>query len=114
MFTYTLGNAYLSIILSTMAGVLFNFKTYGVLVFKSHDNSRIFRFFASYAFLIGLQLILLKWLNQLGITNPYIAVGILVLPLAALSFVLLRKFVFRQPLMVEFSTPVSNFDAGAK
>jgi putative flippase GtrA len=101
VFTFLLGNAYTSVVLSTVSGVLFNFKTYGSLVFKSHDNSRIFRFFASYLFLIGIQMILLKWLNFLGITNPYLAVAILILPMSALSFVILRKFVFHTALIPE-------------
>jgi putative flippase GtrA len=96
LYTYFIGNAYVALALSTVTSVLFNFKTYGVLVFKSHNNALIYRFVGAYLFLIGLQLILLKWLTTLGVTNQYIAVGILVPPMAACSFVLLRKFVFHQ------------------
>ena len=110
VYTFLLGNAYLSLILSTVTSVLFNFKTYGVLVFKSHDNSKIFRFFAAYAFIIAIQMVLYNGLTQVGITNPYLAVGILVLPMAMLSFVLLRKFVFHQPLIIEQEAPVSKLD----
>ena len=34
----------LAVILSTIAGVLFNFKTTGTLVFKNHNNKLIFKF----------------------------------------------------------------------
>jgi len=108
VFTFFLGNAYMSIVLSTVAGVLFNFKTYGTLVFKSHDNSRIFRFFAAYLIIIGIQMVLLKWLNSIGIINPYLAVGLMVLPMAALSFVLLRKFVFHTSLVPDAVHPVDK------
>ena len=110
VYTFFLGNAYLSLVLSTVTSVLFNFKTYGVLVFKSHDNSKIFRFFAAYSFIIGIQMLLLKVLTQVGITNPYLAVGILVLPMATLSFVLLRKFVFHQALIIEQGTTGDKLD----
>ena len=66
VYTFLLGNAYLTLILSTVTSVLFNFKTYGVLVFKSHDNSKIFRFFAAYAFIIAIQMVLYNGLTQVG------------------------------------------------
>ncbi|HWA33722.1 MAG TPA: GtrA family protein [Cyclobacteriaceae bacterium] len=98
-FTYVIGNAYASLVLSTITSILFNFKTYGTIVFKSHDNSLIFRFFGAYLFIIGLQMLGLKWLSSIGVTNPYLAVAILVPFMATLSFVLLRKFVFHQSLV---------------
>lgn len=93
-FTFITKNAYASIVLSTISGVLFNFKTYGSLVFNSKDNSRILRFFVAYSLVIAIQMVFLKWLNYLGILNPYIAVAIMVPPMAGLSFILMRKFVF--------------------
>jgi putative flippase GtrA len=97
LFTFITGNPYLSVILANIFGVMFNFKTYGNFVFKSHDNSRIYRFFGVYLFTISTQMILIKVLGVYGVVNPYIAGGILVLPMAALSFFLLRKFVFPTP-----------------
>ncbi|WP_349953149.1 GtrA family protein, partial [Bacteroides finegoldii] len=38
----------LSVLFSTVLGVLFNFKTIGVFVFKNKDNRLLFRFVASY------------------------------------------------------------------
>lgn len=101
LFTFLSGNAYVSVVLSTIAGVLFNFKTYGSLVFNSKDHSRVFRFSAAYAFIIAIQMLFLKWLGHLGIVNPYLAVAVMVLPMAALSFVLMRKFVFHTSLILE-------------
>lgn len=108
LFTFITGNAYASVILSTISGVLFNFKTYGSFVFKSKDNSRLYRFCASYSFIIVIQMLLIKWLNHVGIVNPYLAVGIMVLPMAALSFVLMKKFVFHQPLPFGFVQETDN------
>ena len=100
-FTFITKNAYTSIVLSTISGVLFNFKTYGNLVFNSKDNSRIVRFFAAYGFVIAAQMVFLKWLNSMGILNPYVAVAIMVLPMAGLSFILMRKFVFHASFIPE-------------
>lgn len=91
---FILKNAYLSVVVATIIAVLFNFKTYGTLVFKSKDNSRAFRFFGVYLFTMSIQMGLLKFLSLVGIANPYIAGGIILLPVALLSFLLMRKFVF--------------------
>lgn len=99
-FAYLTDNATLSVILSNMVGVLFNFKTYGTLVFKSNDNGRIYRFVGAYLFLITLQILSLKTLGHFGITNSYAAGGIIALPMAALSFLLMRKFVFHAAIIM--------------
>lgn len=91
----------LSIILATITSILFNFKTYGKFVFGSSNYSRIFRFIGAYSFLITIQILLLRWLNQLGVGNPYVAVAILLLPMALLSFGLMKKFVFHASLNVK-------------
>ena len=91
---YILKNAYVSTIVSTIIAILFNFKTYGAIVFKSKDNSKIFRFFGVYLCTMGLQLAAFKVFAGFGITNPYIVAGIMTLPLAGVSFLLMRRFVF--------------------
>jgi putative flippase GtrA len=101
LFTYLTNHPSLSLVLATIFGVLFNFKTYSRFVFQSKDNSRLFRFLGAYIFLTTLQIVLLKGLNYLGIKDPYLAGAILVLPMALLSFILLRKFVFHQPILFD-------------
>lgn len=80
--------------LSTVIGVLFNFKTLGKLVFKNNSNALIFKFFVVYAITYVINISLLRVLKTLGI-NMYIAGAILILPLAVLSFLLNKKFVFK-------------------
>ena len=87
-------NVYASVVVATIIAVLFNFNTYGRIVFKSKDNSKIYHFFGVYLFIMGVNMLLLKALAMAGIANPYIAGGILTLPMAGLSFLLMRKFVF--------------------
>jgi putative flippase GtrA len=91
----------LSVILANITGILFNFKTYGKFVFKTSGNSRLYRFIAAYLFLTLTQITLLKYFAYLGIDSPYYAAGILTLPMAALSYLLLSQFVFRTQTNVE-------------
>ncbi len=91
---FLLKNPYLSVVVATIIAVLFNFKTYGALVFKSKDNSRVFRFVGVYVCTMLVQMGLLKGLALIGIPNPYIAGAIILLPVSLLSFFLMRKFVF--------------------
>lgn len=91
---FFLKNVYWSILLSTIIAVLFNFKTYGTIVFKSKSNHLIFRFFAVYGFGMILQMLLFKLFAHFGLTNGYIVGAILLLPMTLLSFLLMKKFVF--------------------
>lgn len=79
---------------STILSVLFNFKTYGTLVFGSHDNRLVFRFFLVYAICYVVGLAPLAWAKAHGVPILIMA-AIFVLPMAALSFSLNRLLVFR-------------------
>ena len=84
-----------AVFLSTVLGALFNFKTIGKLVFKSHDNRLIFRFVFVYLIVYLLNISSLWFFKSLGYTNMYVNGLILVIPLALVSFVLNKKFVFK-------------------
>ena len=98
---FLLKNLYVSVVVATIIAVLFNFKTYGALVFKSKDNSRVFRFIGVYLCTMTIQMGLLKGLALVGIPNPYIAGAIILLPVSLLSFLLMRKFVFNATIEAE-------------
>ena len=83
----------IAIIFSTLAGVLFNFKTIGVLVFKSSDNKLIFRFLLVYLVIYFINLLGLKLLGYYT-SNHYIGQAILAPLLALTSYILNKKFVF--------------------
>lgn len=85
----------IAILLSTILGVLFNFKSIGVLVFKSHDNRLIVRFFAAYFVIYLLNLAGIKALSYLNFT-PAIGGAILVLPMAVTAYFLNKVFVFKK------------------
>lgn len=83
----------LATLLSTILSVLFNFKTYGILVFKNKNNKLIIRFVLVYCFLylcnIG-GIALLKWFGL----SSYMAGLVLLVPVGLLGYFLNKKFVY--------------------
>jgi putative flippase GtrA len=79
---------------ATMVGVLFNFKTTGVLVFDSQDNRLILQFIAVYVIVYCVNLTGLWLLNRAGV-DSYTAGLVTLLPAATLAYVLNKVFVFR-------------------
>lgn len=84
----------LALLLATVVGVLFNFKTIGSLVFGSSDPALIWRFAAVYVLIYTLNVAALALLQWLGFA-PLVAQSVLILPVAGASFLLSRRFVFR-------------------
>lgn len=80
--------------LGTVGGVLFNFRTTGTIVFKNSDNNLLFRFVAVYFVTYVVNVGCLR-IFALYHANMYIAGLVLVVPVALLSYTLLKKFVFR-------------------
>jgi hypothetical protein len=71
----------------------FNFFTIGRLVFRQIHPSLVWRFVGVYSCVYLLNTALLKLLIPL-VNNPYLAQLLLVLPMAILSYLLMRRFVF--------------------
>ena len=80
-------------LLAQVCGILFNFQTTGVIVFKNKDNRLIFRFFGVYLFTYLLNIGLLKIFDIYGVSS-LIAQTIIVIPMAIVTFLLMSKFVF--------------------
>jgi putative flippase GtrA len=85
----------LAALISTVLGVLFNFKSYGTLVFASHDNRLIFRFFGVYGICYVVGLVPLAWAKAHSVPILWMA-AICVLPMALLAFTLQRVLVFHR------------------
>jgi putative flippase GtrA len=85
----------LASLISTVLGILFNFKTTGIIVFKNHNNSLIYRFFLAYGISFCIGLVLLFLLNKIGISN-YIGGALLILPGAVIAYTLQRLLVFNK------------------
>lgn len=82
----------LAVLGSTAAGILFNFRSFGA-VFGGADPHRFLPFVAVYAGLFAANVALLHALIAGGL-SPMIAQALAVPPLAILSFLLMRGFVF--------------------
>jgi len=89
----------LAVTLGTIIGILFNFKTTGLIVFKSNDNNLIYKFFGVYVVVYVINLVGLRIFNQLNVSN-YIAGAVMLLPVAVISFLLMKTFVFNDKLSV--------------
>ena len=83
----------LAMLCATVAGILFNFKTYGRFVFGSSDSRLIWRFIAVYVILYGLNVGCVSIL-LIYIKNVYMANAITLVFIASLGFVLNRSFVY--------------------
>lgn len=88
------GLAYpIAIGLATAGGIAINFQTTGRLVFGSAPLQRSGRFVAVYAVVYVINVVAVSLLLQLGL-NVYVANALVILPLALLTYVLQRTFVF--------------------
>ncbi len=84
----------LAVLLSTILGVLFNFKTTGRLVFESKENGLIFKFVGVYAIIYVINTASLGVFNFYRV-NMYLAGAVMILPMAMLAFVLNKSLVFK-------------------
>lgn len=84
----------LAILVGQFVGALFNFKTYGILVFENKNNKLIFKFFGVYAFMWLCNTGGMTALKYLFDFNDYITGAILVIPVGLLGFIINKTFVF--------------------
>ena len=84
-----------AVLLATIAGCIFNFRSYGAFVFKSAGWGRLGRFAAIYVVLYGLNMAMLYFLLPI-VGNVYLANGMVALVLPAFGFVLHRRFVYEK------------------
>jgi len=87
-------NYILASLFATLIGILFNFKTIGMIVFRTHNNALIFRFFGVYGvtYLLNIAgLTLLKWAGL----GSYAGGAVLVVPIGFVGFLLNKTFVFK-------------------
>jgi len=88
--------------ISTIMGILFNFKTTGVIVFKNNDNGLLWKFFLVYGISFCIGLVYLYIMNQMKISN-YISGAIWLLPGGIVGYTLQRLLVFKPK-----KTPIMN------
>ncbi|MBR3632453.1 MAG: GtrA family protein [Elusimicrobiaceae bacterium] len=86
----------LAVLLSTVIGICFSFKTLGGLVFDNPDNRLIFKFFAVYTGCYFLNIFLLGLFSRYVWNNLYAAGLFSSLVVAAVSFCINKYFVFKK------------------
>lgn len=84
----------LSTLLATILGILFNFKTTGVIVFKNNNNNLLVRFISIYTSMYFFAIIELKVFIIFNFSNMYLNYALISLPNALLSYILMKHFVF--------------------
>ncbi len=84
----------LAALLSTIAGVIWNFHTTGKFVFDNIERKRIVRFVGVYAALYGLNLLGLRAGQALGY-DAYLSGAAMLLPSAVVGYVLNKLWVFQ-------------------
>lgn len=85
-----------AVLIATVLGVLFNFRTIGTLVFGVKGNNKLMHFVFVYVVIYILNVAGLWCAEIYGLENKYIAGAVLLAPLAVISFVLNKSFVFNR------------------
>jgi len=86
-----------AVLVGTIVGILFNFKTTGKLVFNNNENMLLFKFLGVYTVTYILNVSALKIFDTFKF-NMYVAGLLLIFPMAAISFTLNSKYVFKEKL----------------
>ena len=82
-----------AVAISTILGVIFNFKTVGAFVFRSNDNKKFIRFVLVYIIVYLLNISGIGLLTSTG-ASPFVGGALMLLPCAIATFVLQKKLVF--------------------
>ncbi len=96
IFIYTGLEYFIAVILATVIGVVFSFKTFSKLVFNNSDNKLIFKFILVYGFNIVFNIVIIKAYIYSYNDNLYMAGLIATIIVAINSFILNKFYVFRR------------------
>ena len=86
---------HVALTVSTILGVLFNFKTTGTIVFRNNKKRLIFRFVVMYGIIYVLNQIVLTLLVRANI-NELVSQAIVLPVMVVLAFSMNRRFVFKR------------------
>lgn len=82
----------LAVVLGTIAGILFNFRTFGA-VFTAQGFARLPQFVLIYCIIAPANLGLLQLLDVAGL-GPYLGEAVVIMVISPISFLAMRRFVF--------------------
>lgn len=83
----------MAVLIGTVIGVVFNFKTIGVFVFRNVSNLLFVKFVLVYIVTYLINITLITIIKKYGI-NSYFSVYISALPVAIITYILHKKFVY--------------------
>jgi putative flippase GtrA len=89
-------NKTIALILCYVIGVLFNFKSYSLIVFKSRDNSKIILFVLVYIFIYGLNYLSLRLFSDLIGFNAYISQLFALMYIPLILYLMMKQLVFKK------------------
>lgn len=87
----------ISLLLSSILGIIFNFNSIGLLVFKDNNKELFFNFLFIYLIIYIVNLLFIKLIFFI-FSNYYVSAAIMLVPSALLSFLLLKKYVFNKKI----------------
>lgn len=90
------GVAYsVSLLVSTVLGVVFNYFTFGSVVFKQNVKLKVFlKFIISYSFVYFVNVLLLSFLVDILFLTPYLSQLFCMAPVVLINWCLLKFWVF--------------------
>lgn len=92
---FKINHAYvISNFFATIVSILFNFKTYGILVFKNKNNKLLFRFLMVTSFTYLLNIGGIALMEHLGSHNNYLNLTLMAIPVGLLNYILNKHFVY--------------------
>jgi putative flippase GtrA len=83
-----------ALLVAFLLGVVFNFRTTGAIVFRSHDLRRILRFVLVYVPVYFVNLGFLELLRRAGL-GPLVAQAICIPPVVVATYIAMKTLVFR-------------------
>ena len=93
-----LGIPYLAaLFVATVAGVVFNYFTFGRIIFQAHGGWLVFvKFIVAYVLIYGVNAALLRFFTLIFLLNPYMG-QVLCIPLSVLlSWLLMNYWVYKK------------------
>lgn len=96
LFLYLDFSYQISVLLATILGVVFNYFSYGIIVFRSPKNPFTFiKFILGYVIIYFLDISLLAYSKEFNSLNLYIAQIICYIPVFFVNWILLNCWVYR-------------------
>lgn len=86
----------IALLIATLAGVIFNYFSFGRMVFKARGGWLVFgKFIVAYAVVYVINAALLSILTEGNYFNAYLAQGVCIVPSVAMSWFLMNYWVYK-------------------